>query len=131
MLHQSTGTLQYNDIAAPTSLKVLVDPQIVDYYRTLLPKYIKINPQKYAPHISVIRNTILAPTELWGKYEGEQVQFCYEHQIYYGGAYVWLDCYSTRLEEIMTELGLELSYELNQPIKGFKRIFHTTIGNTK
>ena len=125
----SVGTLRYSE--NPYKLIVEVDPEIVRYYRALLPKYIHTNPQAYAPHISVVRNEVPVHLEHWGKYEGQPLEFTYEGYVYSGQVYIWLNAFSTRLEEIRTELGLPVSTEYTRPPDTFIKVFHITLGNRK
>lgn len=126
-LFNSTGTLHYED----KKLIVEVDKELAAYYRSLVPKYIKLNPQKYAPHISVVRNEVPVNKEHWDKYEGEQVEFAYENYVYNGTIYYWLNAFCVRLEDIRMELGLPVSSEYTRPPDGFLKCFHLTLGNTK
>src|SRR5687767_5811035 len=106
-LHKSVGILRYSfhdDYGY--KLIVEVDQNISDYYRSLIPKYHYVQPQKYPAHISVIRHEVPVHLEHWGKYEGEEICFCYNPIIRHGKVYWWLDVHSNRLREIRNELGL-------------------------
>lgn len=129
MLHKSKGTLRYSHIGLKLILEV--DPNIVCFYRSLIPKHITINPQKYAPHISVVRHENKLNMEYWRKYEGEQVEFEYSNYIHSGTVYWWLNAFSTRLEEIRVELGLYIHDKYTQPPDGYLKCFHITLGNNK
>jgi len=126
-LFKSTGKLHYED----NKLVVETDRELARYYFSLVPKYVKLNPQRYAPHISVVRKEVPAKMEHWKKYEGESVEFLYEPHVFHGDVYYWLNTFSTRLEEIRLELGLPVSSEYTRPPGGFFKCFHMTIGNTK
>lgn len=125
------GILQYGQIDEPVSLRLIVPQDLGKFYRALIPKYYPQIAPKYKYHISVIRKTILEPSDLWGKYEGESVQFYYSNNIRRDNWYYWLDAYSQRLEEILAELGLPLRNMYYNPIGNFRRTFHITIGNQK
>lgn len=127
LLHKSNGILRYH----PNKLIVEVDQGINDYYRKLIPKWIKTNKQMYAAHISVVRKEIPPNMQYWGKYDGDEVEFYYENIIRFGTVYCWLNVFSTRLEEIRLELGLPVSSMYTLPPEGFAKCFHTTIGNFK
>jgi hypothetical protein len=131
VLFESWGPLRYSIGTASYKLVVEVDKGIVNYYRDLLPKYIYLNRQMYAPHISVIRHEVPPNLEHWGKYEGEEVRFFYKPSVRHGTVYYWLDVFCVRLEEIRLELGLPVSSPYTRPPDGFSKCFHCTIGNVK
>jgi len=131
-LFESTGKLRYGrGESGGFKLIVEVDPEIVRYYRSLIPPWIKTNPQMYAPHISVVRREIPASMENWGRYDGENLTFTYSNFVYNGEVYYWLNAYSTRLEEIRLELGLPVSTQYTRPPGDFVKAFHITLGNLK
>lgn len=130
LLFQSTGALRYFHRTG-YKLIVEVDPEIVRYYRTLMPKYIQSNPQMFAPHISVVREEIPPNLDLWGKYEGQKAEFSYTGTVHFGAIYCWLNVFSTQLEEIRLELGLPVSTQYTLPPEGFVKCFHCTVGNFK
>lgn len=130
-LHKSNGILKYSKSDVGFKLIVEVDPGIALFYRALIPKYITFNPQRYAPHISVVRNEIPPNIQYWGKYENQEVEFTYSNVIKNGKVYWWLDAFSNQLEDIRVELGLPISSEYTRPPDGFEKIFHITIGNQK
>jgi hypothetical protein len=130
-LYQSSGPLRYFTGEFGYKLIVEVDPQIVAYYRSLIPKWVKTNPQMYPPHISVVRKEVPPRLEYWGKHGGEEVPFLYSNIVHAGTVYYWLNAFSNRLEEIRLELGLEVSSPYTLPPEGFDKCFHVTIGNCK
>lgn len=127
MLFESIGTLHYGD----NKLVVQVDPGISLFYRSLIPKWHRINLQRYPPHISVVRKETSPRMELWGKYEGERIRFFYDIDVQNDSRYWWLNIFCVRLEEIRRELGLPVSSPYTLPPVGFEKCFHMTIGNTK
>ena len=128
-LFTSAGTLHYSEHGY--KLAVDVDPEIVRYYRSFVPKHIKMNHQAYEPHISVVRKEVVPNLQFWRKYEGEQVVFQYSNFICFGELYVWLNVLCKRLEDIREELGLSRSSEITKPPEGFDWMFHCTLGNFK
>jgi len=122
--YESSGYLKYFD--NPKKLIVSVDQELVDYYRKSV--FIKINRQKYDPHISVVRKEI--PNGPWGKYEGELIKFKYSGEVRNDSVYYWLPVECVRLEEIRLELGLPLISDITLSPDKFHR-FHITIGNIK
>lgn len=125
----STGIIRYHD--NPYKLVVDIDQEISNYYRSLLPKCIKPNRQRYEAHISVVRKEIPINLQFWKKYEGEEVEFCYTNQVFFSDNYCWLNVFCIRLEEIRLELGLPVSSIYTLPPEGFTKCFHSTIGNFK
>jgi hypothetical protein len=130
ILFESVGTLRYS-VGTTYKLIVEVDPEIVRYYRSLIPPWIKTNPQMYAPHISVVRKEIPPVLDFWGKYEGQKLSFHYSNIVYNGTVYWWLNAYSKRLEEIRVELGLPVSTQYTRPPGDYVKCFHITLGNQK
>lgn len=128
-MHTSEGILHYDNY--PLKLVLQVDQQISDYYRSTLPKYIWTNPQRYPAHVSVVRNETPPNMELWGRYEGIKVPFLYEHHVYNGQVYYWLNVFCSRLEDIRVELGLPISSPYTLPPGGFVHCFHCSVANCK
>lgn len=130
-LLSAIGTLSYSySLSYGYKLIVNVDPEIVSVLRRLAPKYLRLNPQKYAPHISVVRKEIPGNLDEWGKYEGQPVEFNYSTFVYNDETYYWIRAYSDRLKEIRVGLGCRSWSELTRPPSG-EDCFHITIGNTK
>ena len=131
-LHKSQGILRYSiEPNVGYKLIVEVDREISNYYRSLIPKYIDWLPQKYPPHISVVRHETPPNLEAWDKYDGEKIEFEYPGIIYSGTVYWWLNAFSERLEEIRVELGLPISSMYTRPPEGFDKVFHITLANRK
>lgn len=131
MKFKSSGILRYS-IVGPEYYKLIVevDPEISKYYSKMVPKYYKCNPQRYLPHITVVRKEVPPILDKWGAYEGKTIVFLYEPEIQYNGIYWWINCYSNFLENIREELGLPVYSKYNSP-PDFKRCFHMTVGNSK
>lgn len=127
-MFSSKGPLRYN---SNYKLIVEVDQDLSDYYRSLIPKWLPVQQQRWPAHISVIRKEIPLNLDYWGKYEGEEVEFYYDPIIQYGTVYYWLNVFCKRLEEIRVELGLPISSEYTRPPDCFEKVFHMTLGNKK
>lgn len=127
-LFNSVGILKYGE---NYSLRLLIDPEIARYYQQFIPKRILYNKQKYKPHISVVRKVVPINLEYWGKYEDEEIDFQYDNNIHFGEVYIWLNCFSKRLEDIRLELGLEIHDQFTEPPQDYKKCFHSTLGNLK
>lgn len=122
MLLESTGTLHYGPGIRAI---VTVDRGIVKFYKALIPKYFNVERQRYEAHITVVRLNVEVPPYMaaFGKYEGEEIKFHYDNQVYFDKKYFYLKAYSERIGEIREELGLS-KYRMND-------CYHITIGNTK
>ena len=104
-----------------------IDRGLIDYYRSLIPKTHYVQPQKYPPHITIVRQKIEASPkkENWGKYEGMEIILYYDNRICYNyDLYYWLNAKSPQIEAIRIELGLPV-YRV--PFNSY----HITIGNKK
>lgn len=121
------GYLKYQD----QKLIVDVDDNFAKFYRSLIPKYFNVNPTRYTAHISVVRNEVPKNPEVWNKYQNKKIDFIYDNFIYNDEIYWWLNVFSTELESIRVELGLENHSWYTLPPSGFNKCFHLTIGNTK
>ncbi len=129
-MHQnSVGILRYFE--NPLKIIVEVDPEIAEFYRSLIPKWIKVNRPRYPPHISVVRNEQPPDVRLWRRHEGFNILFQYDPYIHVGRVYCWLNVYSKCLEYTRRELGLPVSSEITRPPEGHDRVFHMTIANQK
>ena len=126
-LFTTSGILRYGK----DKMFVEVDPEIVRYARALIPKWIRTNPQKYRPHISVVRRETPPNFHLWMKHEGEKIEFQYANTVHSGKVYWWLNAFSVTLEEIRQELGLPVSSQYTRPPGPYIKCFHITIGNVK
>ena len=132
IIYPATGILHYSRGEHGGYRLVLnVDQQISEYYRSLIPKYISINKQRYNAHISVVRKETPIHLDFWGKYDGQEVEYFYSPIVHFGKVYCWLNVFSQRLEEIRLELGLPVSSEYTLPPEGFVKCFHMTLGNMK
>ncbi len=130
-LFHSSGPLRYSQPNGGYKAIVEADTGIGKYYRSLIPKWIDTNPQKYDAHISVVRNETPINLDLWGKYEGEMIEFTYANHVYNNQTYWWLNVFSKRLEDIRVELGLPVSSQYTLPPSGWIKCFHLTLGNSK
>jgi hypothetical protein len=133
MLHVSAGTLRYSiEPVVGHKLMVEIDPGIAETYRALIPKAVRIQRPRFAPHISVIRKELIPEDklDLWGLHADVEVSFAYEPDVYNDGTYYWLRVYSFGLLAIRKELGLPELSDLARPPDHFDS-FHTTIGNVK
>ena len=131
-MFSSVGIIYYND-SAGFRLTVEVDPELSDYYRSLIPKYYKVQKPRWSAHITVVRPEKEIPPKLryWGEYEDEKIEFFYDPYIYRDKGYFWINTWCKRLEHIREELGLTNISKYTLPPTGLNKCFHCTIGNYK
>lgn len=127
-LCESIGELKYSN--NPYKLILEVDQGISDYYRSMIPKYYKVNRQLYNAHISIVRKEIPVNLQYWNKYQGKELKFEYEPFVYFDETYFWLNCYLKEIQDIRIELGLGPSHSIVKSPDG-KHDGHMTIGNMK
>lgn len=106
---------------------VEVDPDIVSLCRALIPSARRPRPQRYPPHISVVRNEPFCPP--LGAAE-RVIWFTYDPAVVEGEVYWWLRCWSMDLTVLRLSLDLPASSEWSRP-PGNEDCFHITVGNTK
>lgn len=131
MLYNACGTLDYKIADVGYRLVVEVEQDLADFYRALIPKARGVNRQRYGAHISVVRHEVPVNLDVWGKYQGEKIEFTYDNEVKWGTVYYWLNCFSKRLEEVRTELGLPVSSQYTRPPGSWIKCFHCTVGNVK
>lgn len=124
---QGEGVLRYRTEIG-FRLVVDIDPAITAFYRALVPKTVRLNRQKFDPHITVLREDALPKPAAWRAYEGERILFEYIPEIRVGDVFFWLEVYSERLGDIREELGLSRMGPGARP-PDEKDCFHTTLGN--
>jgi len=131
-MYSTYGTIRYNDDDG-FRLTVEVDQDLSNYYRSLIPKHLKVNRPRWPAHVTVVRPEKESPPKIryWGDYEGEQIDFLYNPYVFCDKGYYWLEVWCSRLETIREELGLPVISRYTLPPSGFKKCFHCTIGNYK
>jgi len=126
----SVGTIRCSRDGDLYRAALEVDPSIVAYYRWFVPRTIRLNHQKYAPHVSVIRETSIPDEEMFWWFNGTHLRFQYDHYIRNDKTYWWLNVDSYMLCEVRKMVGLMPTAWYTQP-PDFSANFHITIGNTK
>jgi len=119
MLIQSEGTIEISiSLDGMFRLVLLVDPEITALARALVPPSVRLNKQKFAPHITVVRSTqgILSFRSM--SLAGKTVPFEYDPEVHVGEVYYWLNVYSPQLQEIRVRLGLSPSDWYTRPSCG-------------
>lgn len=127
-MFSSIGILKYFN--NPHKLIVEIDPEISNFYRSLIPKSIYINKQRYPAHISVVRKELPINQNFWEKYQNKELIFKYDSFIFNNSIYFWLRAQSNILESIRLELGLSNTSIYTKSPDG-QHNFHITLGNVK
>ncbi len=134
--HSATGILKYFEAENHYNLVAEVDQGIVEFYRSLIPKYLGVNKPRYKAHITVVRSYKEVPKDFtaWKKHQGETINFKYNSYIHNNTnqdnkMYYWLNALSIDLEDIREELGLTNQFFNDELPKGYKKFFHITLGN--
>lgn len=102
-------------------------PKTFRNYYKLIPKWKNAQPQKYDPHITIVRKNIEQVKQKkmsqWGTWDGLPVKISYDPRIRFNDKYYWMDAWSDDIVSIRRYLGL--------PDYRFEDKFHITVGNTK
>ena len=133
MFYTSKGTLKYENTTSGPRAVIEIDQGVADYYRRLIPKYMTANKQSWPSHITVVRAGIEFPLHMnhWRAYNKEVVEFIYSSVIHMDGLYYWLNCWSHRIDEIRSELGLTIKSRVTIPPPGYSKTYHITLANKK
>jgi hypothetical protein len=120
MLYKAKGRVQVYD----SYIVAYINPDIVRFYKSLIPKWIYVNRQKYDAHITIVRKDAetIPNKENQPLVDGKTVWFYYDTQIKTCGTYYWMNVYSRDIEQIRISLGLS---------KCRFDCFHITLGNIK
>lgn len=130
MYFRSEGVLRYSESDDRFWLVVDVDPGIVEVARALVPKSIRLNRQRYEPHITVVRNEKPPDLAAWRRWADHPVGFEYDPLVCDNAVYFWLQAFCPRLNAIRRELGLPTWSDTSRP-PDLADCFHITIGNLK
>ncbi len=123
----SSGTLQYDPGKGqkhfdPWWALLVCDNEISRYYAWHLKKYgLELFPNDkglWGTHISVLKGEPPPDPAAWGKYDGYEIEFHYNHWLRFdNGKHAWVDIYSEDLSHIREMLGFDS-----------KPWYHLTIG---
>lgn len=129
-MYQSQGIVSYGPGIKAVAL---IDQGISDFYRSLIPKYYNVKPQKHKAHITIVRSGKETPInlEFWEKYQNCKIDFYYDNTIQTDGTYFWLNVQSEDIGKIRKELGLP-KFRDDRIFGGVLRNeYHITIANIK
>ena len=102
-MHRGIGHIRY--YKDEWKVNVAIDDELAKYYRSLIPKYYTIKPQRYQTHITVVRGEEIPNKTPWGLFENKEIEFIYSN-VRNGKVYWWLDAYSDFLINLRLGLGL-------------------------
>jgi hypothetical protein len=103
-----------------------IDPQLIKYYRSLVPHAKYVKPPMNDSHVSIVR-IFEKPLDkdAWGRYNKEEIEVMYDPYINFDDTYFWLDAWSDEIGYIRRSLGLP-TFRDSHPYS-----YHITIGNLK
>ncbi len=126
---KSTGIIKYDPPRHGLKRKkdwwaiVEVDREITRLYRywVMKEKWIKLCQPSWDAHISIVRSERPKPElmHLWKKYNGQKINFLYEHQVHQSGNYWIVNVKCPFLKQIRKDFELPSDWD-----------FHLTIGRT-
>lgn len=126
---KSYGKLHYDNDEG-FRIKLIVNQDLVNYYQSSIPHYLRVLKPRWSAHITVVRPEFDIPPRIryWGDYEGEEVEFIYDSYLLNGNGYFWINAWSKRLEIIRDELGLQNTSKYTLRPEGYNKTFHITVG---
>lgn len=129
IIYHARGRLEYGD---GWRLVLLVEQDLSDYYRSLVPKWHAVNRPRWPAHITVVRQDKENPPHVrhWGRYQSDFVDFAYSPIVQWDETYFWLNVWCQQLEDIRIELGLQAHSFWTVP-PNLARNFHCTVANCK
>lgn len=123
----SSGILQYDPGKGqkhfdPWWALLVCDDEISRYYTWHLKRFgIQLHPNDkglWGTHISILKGDPVPNPANWGKYDGYEIEFNYNHIVRFdNGKHAWVDIYSEDLSIIRQMLGFEA-----------KPWYHLTVG---
>lgn len=133
----STGIFHYDPLPGtkhyePNWALLKCDEDIANYYAWHLKKHgVEVDPfNLWGVHVSSLKGDLPVNPEVWGKYEGYEVEFHYNHIIRYdNGKHAWVDVYSEDLSAIREELGFPPKFWYHLTIGRLVRPFNVDFTN--
>ena len=129
-MFDSKATIQYRKDPDGLWVTAWMDPDILDYYFTFLPKNRKIHKPRWKAHATVVRPEDNPQMENWGKHEGEVIDLFYDPYLWEDeirGIW-WFNLWSQEMEQIRIELNCTIISRITKPPRpGYNKCFHCTI----
>lgn len=130
-VHRSTGRLEYDRSDGQWWVRVKADGGISAYYSRLARSY-GIPLMTFAgkwTHITVVRNERPPNEHLWGRGDGQEVEFFYSHCCRWTPYHLWVDVYSDQMRDLRADLGFppKLQKRLSDG-RVLEHSFHLTVG---
>lgn len=119
-LETSYGIIKYEE----RKCSLEIDRDFLNYYYSLIPKYIKVNKPKYNPHITIVRTKYEEIQQNYGLWDGMRIPFLYLPLMRQDKLYFWLDCFSLHIGLLRGHLGLSW-------FRNNFNSYHCTIANFK
>ena len=97
MKYTAKGKIPYFDDG---TVSLLIDQELVDYYRSMIPKHIWIQKTKFPAHITVVRGPVETWNYFrWGLDNGAIYSYNYFPEISFSGKYCFLNIVISPSEE--------------------------------
>lgn len=104
MKYTAKGKISYFDDG---TVSLLIDQELVDYYRSMIPKHIWIQKTKFPAHITVVRGPVETWNYFrWGLDNGAIYSYNYFPEISFSGKYCFLNAESEEIGLLREALGL-------------------------
>lgn len=129
-MFNSTAIIQYRNDPDGRWVTAWMDPSILDYYYTFVPKSRRVNKPRWKAHATIVRPEDNPTLESWGKHEGEVAKIIYDPYLWEDetrGIW-WFNLWSQEMEQIRIELNCTIISRITKPPRpGYKKCFHCTI----
>jgi hypothetical protein len=108
-----------NGAEEPWSAVIELDDELIDYYRYLFlcRHHVSLLKPSWKAHISLIRGieeyTPLVE-QFWREMDGQMVEFCYTHEVFWNDKHVWLNTYCEDFFKLREKMGLDYTHVDNQ-----------------
>lgn len=129
-MFSSTARIEYRIDDGQRWVTAWMDPSLLDYYFTFVPKNRRVFKPRWKAHATVVRPEDNPQMELWGKHEGEKVDLIYDPYLWEDevrGIW-WFNLWSQAMEQIRIELNCTIISRITKPPRpGYNKCFHCTI----
>lgn len=130
-MYLSTARIEYRIEKSGHWVTAWMDPEILNYYFTLIPKYYRVKKSGWKAHATVIRpedNPVIGND--WGKYEGEIVHLIYDPYLWVDDerGIWWINLWCQKMDQIRVESNCTITSRITKPPwPGYSKCFHCTI----